>query len=244
MDLLSGIKSSPKRMLVVVAHPGEEVNPLGALIDRYAKYAILVGLICATKGTDDGQLARVREVELRRASRSISVSQVYLWSMKPPLAQVQEELTKRISQIVRLLQPQVVVSLSPSADADVNAVARAAAAAVTAAADERRFPDQIAGGLPTYQVKKLYYFTTPMPSEPDASDYYPPTTVIQTGRSVQAQRGAWAEYHSLAAHTSAFEQEVTQQDGKAYLHLLQGKPSRRAGQPFEEDLFAGIRVES
>lgn len=231
-------------MLVVVAKPGDEVNPMGALIDRYAKYAILVGLICATKGTDDAPLARAREVELRRASRSISVSQVYLWSMKPPLASVQDELTKRITQIVRLLQPQVVISLSPSADAEITAVARAVAAAVPAAADERRYPDQIAAGLPTYQASKLYYFTTPTPADPDAADYYPPTTVIQTARSVAAQRGAWAEYHSLAASTTAFEQEVAQQAGKAYLHLLQGTPSRRTGQPFEEDLFAGIRVES
>ena len=245
MDLLSGIQSSPKRMLVVIAHPGEETFPLGALIDRYSKYAVLVGLICVTKGGGDPQTARVREAELRKATRTIGVSQLYLWSFKSPLASTeQNELTGRVVQIIRLLQPQVVIALSPGTDGDVTTVARITASAVPAAADEHRYPNQLANGLPLHQVKKLYYLTAPLPPS-DASaqaDYYPPTTVIQVAHSLRAQRGAWAEYHSRAADNSAFEQSVAAQDGKAYLHLLQGVPSRRASQPFEEDLFAGINI--
>ncbi|PZS05320.1 MAG: hypothetical protein DLM69_01060 [Candidatus Chloroheliales bacterium] len=243
MDLLSGIQSSPKRMLVVVAHPGEETFPLGALIDRYSKYAVLVGLICLTRGTSDPQLARSRETELRKAARTIGVSQLYLWSFKSPLAEADNnELTARVVQIIRLLQPQVVVALSPGADADVTTVARVVASAVPAAADEHRFSEHLAKGLPLHQVKKLYYLTSPLPpDDAEAQDeYYPPTTVIQVAHSVRAQRGAWAEYLSRAADIPAFEQSLAEQAGKAYLHLLQGTPSRRAGQPFEEDLFAGV----
>ena len=61
--------------------------------------------------------------------------------------------------------------------------------------------------------------------------------------SVPAQRGAWQEYHSRAGDTAAFEQELASQAGVAYLHLLQGSPSRRPGHPFEEDLFAGINIQ-
>ncbi len=245
MDLLSGIQSSPKRMLAVVAHPGEETFPLGALIDRYSKYTVLVGLICVTKGIGDPQTDRAREAELRKAARTIGVSQLYLWSFKSPLLQVDNnELTARVVQIIRLLQPQVVISLSPTVDGDITTIARIAASAVPAAADAHRYPDQLAKGLPLHQVKKLYYLTAPMPPSDAAAqaDYYPPTTVIQVAHSVRAQRGAWAEYHSRAADSAAFEQSVAAQDGKAYLHLLQGVPSRRAGQPFEEDLFGGIKV--
>ncbi len=245
MDLLSGIQSSPKRMLVIVAHPGEETFPLGALIDRYSKYAVLVGLICVTKGAGAAQTLRAHEAELRKATRTIGVSQLYLWSFKSPLAAAESnELTGRVAQIIRLLQPQVVIALSPGADGDVTTVARIAASAVPAAADEHRYPEQLAKGLPLHQVKKLYYLTAPLPPiEADAqADYYPPTTVIQVAHSLRAQRGAWAEYHSRSADTPAFEQSVATQDGKAYLHLLQGVPSRRAGQPFEEDLFAGVQV--
>ncbi len=246
MDLLSGIQAAPKRMLAVVAHPGDETFPLGALIDRYSKYAVLVGLICMTKGSSDLAIARAREDELRKAGRDIGVGQMYLWSYKASqLANGnREEMTGRIVQIIRLLQPQVMVALSPGADSDTTALARIVAAAAPAAADEHHYPEHRAKGLPLHRPDKLYYLTSPTPpTDPDLqADYYPPTTVITIGRSVAAQRAAWARYQSRAAESAPFAQHLAAQGEQVYLHLLQGSPTRRPGHPFEEDLFAGVRT--
>ena len=76
------------RLLVVVAHPDDETFGCGSLLLRAAAEGVTTGVCCATRGeagetapgTDvpDGDLGRVRELELREAARRLHVAEVDL----------------------------------------------------------------------------------------------------------------------------------------------------------------------
>jgi len=248
MDPLSMIRTTGKRILVAVSHPGEEARDFGGLIDRYSKYAALVGLIVMTKGEASALPATTRQEESRQAIKLIGVSQSYFWSYKAGTlaAGDQNEMTQRVTQIIRLLIPQVVITYAPGSapDADNNALAKVVAAAVPAAADDRRYVEQLEKGLPIHQADKLYYLTSPAPPhDPEQqADWYPPTTVLNVARNLEAQRAAWCAHRSLSAGTADFEQQISTLEGKVYLHLAVGKPGRRPGEPFESDLFGGLNT--
>lgn len=248
MDPISMVRTTGKRMLVVVAHPGDEAFDFGGLIDRYSKYAALVGLIVMTKG-DIGDISPAeRQAEVRQAVKLIGVSQNYFWSYRAgALANADmNEMTGRVVQIIRLIAPQVVVSYAPSTapNPDNRTLAKVVAAAVPAAAEAARYPEHIQKGLPAHAADKLYYLTTATPpAEPEqVADWYPPTTVLNVARNLEAQRAAWRSYRSLQARTPQFDQQLEQLAGKLYLHLAVGKPGRRSGEPFESDLFGGINT--
>lgn len=248
MDPISMVRTTGKRLLIAVAHPGEEAFDFGGLIDRYSKYAALVGLIVMTKG-DVGDISMTeRQAEVRQAVKLIGVSQNYFWSYKAgTLAETDiNEMTMRVVQIIRLIAPQVVVSYAPGTapDADNRTLANVVAAAVPAAAEANRYPEHIQKGLPAHAADKLYYLTMPTPpTDPEqVADWYPPTTVLNVARNLDAQRAAWRSYRSLSQRTPQFEQQLEQLAGKLYLHLAVGKPGRRSGEPFESDLFGGINT--
>jgi len=69
---------------VVVAHPDDETLGLGAVLDRMAASGAAVHVLCYTRGgastlnENGADLRRVREQELRRASRELGVATVTL----------------------------------------------------------------------------------------------------------------------------------------------------------------------
>ncbi|HEU5110342.1 MAG TPA: PIG-L deacetylase family protein, partial [Micromonosporaceae bacterium] len=73
-----------RRLLAVVAHPDDESFALGALVDRLTSCGIPVTLLCFTHGEAstlhgrDGDLATVREAELRAAAAVLDVESVEL----------------------------------------------------------------------------------------------------------------------------------------------------------------------
>ncbi len=80
----AGMLPAWPRALVVVAHPDDETFGLGAVLDRMAASGAAVHVLCYTRGEastlneNGADLRRVREQELRRASRELGVATVTL----------------------------------------------------------------------------------------------------------------------------------------------------------------------
>jgi LmbE family N-acetylglucosaminyl deacetylase len=176
-----------RRMLLVLAHPDDESFGSGALIAKYVSEGVQVDLICATNG-DAGSIdpehldgyespAALRLAELECASQILGFSEVitlgyrdsgmmgaadndnsdslwYAWQNKP------EEVTRRVVEVIRKRQPQVVLTFNKYGGyghPDHIAIQQAATDAFYLAGD----PDYITDGQAPYAPQKLVYGSFP-----------------------------------------------------------------------------------
>jgi LmbE family N-acetylglucosaminyl deacetylase len=126
-----------RRLLAVFAHPDDESFGPGGTLAKYAAEGVAVHLICATRGEagDNGisdlgecaDLACRRERELRCAASVLGLRDVHLLGYRDsgmtgspanqhPRALVQadsELLAEQVSDIIRQLHPQVVLTFDP-----------------------------------------------------------------------------------------------------------------------------------
>ncbi len=177
-----------KRMLVALAHPDDESFGMAGTITRYVNEGVQVYLICATDGdlgTVDEEFvgqwqttAQVRMAELCCAAEALGLSHVYTLGYrdsgmagspenKHPSALAAadpDEVTCRITEIIREVRPQVVVTHDPYGGyghPDHIAMYGATTRAFHAASDPQQYPQQVEGGLGPYSPQKLYYSTFP-----------------------------------------------------------------------------------
>lgn len=177
-----------RRLLVVLAHPDDETFGCGGVLARYAAEGVRVSLICATRGeageirdpslATRGNLAQVRERELRAACEVLGVEDLYVFGYRDsgmkgapdnqhPEALCQarpSEVAGKIVEIIRSLGPQVVVTFDPTGGyghPDHIAIHNAAVEAFGAAGDASRFPEQLGDGLEPHRPRKLYYAAFP-----------------------------------------------------------------------------------
>ena len=163
--------SQPRRLMAVLAHPDDESLGVGALLATYAARGVETYVLTATRGErgrfftndqrpSDSEVGRVREAELRAASRVLGVQEVALLDyLDGELDRADpQEAVARIVAHLRRVRPQVVVTFDPFGaygHPDHVAICQLTTAAVFAAADSE-FPNDVE----PHRVSKLYYFVT------------------------------------------------------------------------------------
>lgn len=168
-----------RRLLISYAHPDDESFGLGGLIARYVAEGVDVYLICATNGecgtvapeylNGYDSIAALRLAELDCAADVLKLKQVYkfgyhdsgmmgsetsnnaacLWQAD------QTELTRRVVEVIREVQPQVVITFNRYGGyghPDHIAIQRATTMAFSAAGEA-----DYETGQPAYKPQKLYF---------------------------------------------------------------------------------------
>jgi N-acetylglucosamine malate deacetylase 2 len=152
----------PGTILLVFAHPDDESSSVGGTTAKYTERGISVDLICATGGEKGTRLdvppevdtATAREAGLRAAAGITGIRNIYLLGyIDGNLEEVDTgEIASRLLNIMREVQPEVVITFGPdgiSGHPDHKAISKAATLAFEMSAK--------AGNGP----RKLYYVTIP-----------------------------------------------------------------------------------
>jgi LmbE family N-acetylglucosaminyl deacetylase len=173
-----------RRLLLSYAHPDDEAFGSGGLISKYVAEGVDVYYLCATNG-DVGtmkpeflegynSIAERRLAELDCASQKLGFKQVFLLGYRDSgmmgsetsnapesLWQApQEEVTRRVVEVIREVQPQVVITFNKYGGyghPDHIAIQRATTDAFTKAGDA----SYSTGGQSPYAPQKLYYTSVP-----------------------------------------------------------------------------------
>jgi LmbE family N-acetylglucosaminyl deacetylase len=179
---------SNKRLLISYAHPDDESFGNGGLIAKYVAEGVEVYYICATNGElgtipeeMQGQYASVKELrlsELENANKVLRFNKIYLLDYKDSgmmgtegnqdpqslwynsqQADTFEALVNRVADIIREVQPQVILTFNRYGGyghPDHIAIQRATEVAFKRAGDSN-----YQSALPPYQPQKLYYSSLP-----------------------------------------------------------------------------------
>jgi N-acetyl-1-D-myo-inositol-2-amino-2-deoxy-alpha-D-glucopyranoside deacetylase len=176
-------------LMAVFAHPDDESFGIGGTLARYGSDPnVRVVLICATRGEageiSDPKLAslerlgQVREQELRCACRTLGVEELYFLDYRDsgmagtaenddPRALAQADFGEAVGKVVahiRREKPDVVVTFDENGGyghPDHIAIHHIAKAAFAAAAEPRRYEEQIEDSLQPHQASKLYFTAIP-----------------------------------------------------------------------------------
>jgi LmbE family N-acetylglucosaminyl deacetylase len=174
----------PRSLLAVFAHPDDEAFGSGGTLAYYAQQGVHITLVCATRG-EVGEIAdpalatpetlgEVREVELRNAAQVMGIADLRFLDYRDsgmvgtaenedPRAFVNipaETVVRQLAQIIRQVQPQVVVTFDPQGGyghPDHIAIHQHTVAAFHIAGDAAHYPD--AG--PAWQPARLFYSVFP-----------------------------------------------------------------------------------
>lgn len=180
------MSNNGKRLLVSLAHPDDESFGMGGTIARYVNEGVEAYLICATNGdvgTADPEflkhyrsMADLRLAELDCAAQTLRLKEVFKLGYRDSgvqgspdnthpdcLAQADlDDVTRRVTEIIRRVQPQVVVTFDPFGGyghPDHIMMHRATTRAFEAASDPSCYPEQVEAALPLHRPHKLYYRT-------------------------------------------------------------------------------------
>ena len=168
-------------LLYVGAHPDDESGVTATFAREVLDGGAKAGIVLITRGEGGGNaigrelgpsLGILREAEIRRSAAEYGVDLVYFLDKTDFFYTLSDKATYdvwghedtlgRVVRLVRLLRPDVIVSMwpGPGTHGHHQAAARLATEAFTAAADPGRFPEQIGDEfLRTWQPAKLYYNT-------------------------------------------------------------------------------------
>lgn len=174
------------RLLVAYAHPDDESFGNAGTIIAASRRGVAVHYACATRGEAGtvapeqlagyADTAALRTSEMESAARALDLSSLHFLGYRDsgmqgapendhPDALFQAplpEVTGKVVALIRLLQPQVVLTFGPYGGyghPDHIAIHHATLAAFAQAADPAAFPEQRAAGLAPWQAQKLYYPT-------------------------------------------------------------------------------------
>lgn len=180
------MSESQRRMLIALAHPDDESFGMAGTIARYTQEGSDVYLICSTNG-DVGSadehfmqghdtMASLRLKELSCAAEVLGLKRLITFGYRDSgmqgsadnehpdclVAAPLDEVVCRVTELIRELRPQVVVTFDPYGGyghPDHIVMHKATLKAFHIAADPEQYPDQIQRGLMPYQPQKLYYMT-------------------------------------------------------------------------------------
>lgn len=168
--------------MAVLAHPDDETFGIGGTLALYARQGVSVHLVCATLGEAGSvskekmrgyaTIAELREAELRCAAAHLGLTSVHLLGYRDSgmpgtednqhphalMAASLDEVTARITHLIRGLRPQVVVTFDPIGGyrhPDHITIHRATVEAFKAAPDPNHYLD----GLPPFRPQRLYLST-------------------------------------------------------------------------------------
>ncbi len=152
----------PGPLLLVFAHPDDEISSVAGTTAKYTQRGISVDLICATRGEKGTRLdvppdvdtATAREAGLRIAAGITGIRDIYLLGyMDGDLEKADAvEVANRVMKIMQKVQPEVVITFGPdgiSGHPDHKAISKATTVAFEMLTES--------GGGP----RKLYYVTIP-----------------------------------------------------------------------------------
>lgn len=174
-------------LMFVGAHPDDETG-IAAVLARYAGQGKAVASIYCTRGEGGGNmvgtqagpsLGILRERELRDCLDILGVRHVYFLdeedffyteSLTATLEKWgREDILGKLVRVVRSLRPDVIITMNPAPNPGQHGHHQAAGILATeafvAAADPKRFPEQLSHeGLEVWQVRKLYYSSSAEPN--------------------------------------------------------------------------------
>lgn len=263
-------------LMGVFAHPDDESFLAAIALCRCGTAGVRTTLVCATRGEEGkvgdppvctrGEIAAVRELELRGAAEILGVSAVSFLDYRDKQldAAPPADAVGRIVAAIRRERPQVLLTFDPgggpSRHPDHAAISRFAAAAYREAGDPAAYPEQRAAGLEPWAPQRLYYCILAPEIvrriRPDNRGEYPVTTVIDgpeyVDRKVTALQAHRTQHLSIDRVFDGFSPWAREQIAREYFYLAQsrlvgaGQAAGREGPanvplgPVEEDLFAGI----
>jgi LmbE family N-acetylglucosaminyl deacetylase len=110
----------PKQMLVILAHPDDESFTAGGTLAKYARQAVQVVLLCATRGeagiagVKPEAAGKIREGELRKAAEQLGIEVHFLGCHDGELSHCRMEmLAESMAWWMDLIQPQVIITFGP-----------------------------------------------------------------------------------------------------------------------------------
>jgi LmbE family N-acetylglucosaminyl deacetylase len=175
-NLTAPLFGSRPGLLGIFAHPDDESFGMAGTLARAILRGHPAAILCATRG-EEGQIAdpamampqtlgQVRERELRAACAAVGIQDVFFMDyVDGHVDQARrEEAVGRIVFHLRRLKPAVVATFTANGGyghVDHMAVHRYTLAAVAAAANPAWYPEQLAAGLQTHRVSKVYYTAFP-----------------------------------------------------------------------------------
>jgi LmbE family N-acetylglucosaminyl deacetylase len=272
----------PETLLAVFAHPDDESFGPGGALAKYGAEGIAVHLICATRG-EAGEsntpelgedLARQREQELRCAASILGLTEVHLLGYRDsgmagssdnqhPRALVQADpdvLTEQVADLMRRLQPQVVITFDPFGGyghPDHIAAHRATVVAFERLSEDER-PQKLY--YTTFSRTLLRWLVRLMPllgMDPEAigknrdinlraalEHRLPVTTRVDVGAYDDIkQRAAACHTSQLSGPASLWERlpRWLARRWRSTETFYRAAPPFRQGERVERDLFAGIK---
>ncbi len=168
-------------LLYIGAHPDDESGVTATFAREVLDGGARAGIVLITRGEGGGNaigrelgpsLGILREAEIRRSAAEYGVDLVYFLDKTDFFYTLSDKATYdvwgyedtlgKVVRLVRLLRPDVIVTMwpGPGTHGHHQAAARLATEAFTAAAEPEQFPEQINDEfLRTWQPIKLYYNT-------------------------------------------------------------------------------------
>lgn len=243
-----------KRMLVVTAHPDDEVGGFGGTLLKYREQGVETYVVCLTAGEaathrghakNNDELAEIRRAEFAAACNVLRISNAWVLEYKDGALdrencyRVVADLVKRIREI----RPQVLLTFGAEGGAtghpDHSMASICATLAFHWAGRTNRFADQFWSELKEHRTQKLYYQTTNI-LIPDRQPVAPaPTTCEINVRGYLEQKiRAFRQHCSQEPLFENFEGYLRKSADSENFHLAAtDKPQKSE---METDLFNGV----
>jgi LmbE family N-acetylglucosaminyl deacetylase len=242
------------KLLVITAHPDDEVGSFGGTLLKCAKRGVETHVICLTSGKaashrggaqSNQELGAMRRAEFAEACRMLNVTQAEILDYpdggldRTSLLEVVGALTHRVREIC----PQVVATMGPeggiTAHPDHSMAGIFATMAFHWAGRTNRYPEQLASGLEPHRAQKLYYATNAFTLADRQPIALPPITcVIDVGDVVENKIEAFAAHVSQRPLLPMVNNVLRQRGQKERFHLV-AAINPLVGKS-ESDLFEGV----
>ncbi len=242
-----------RRMLVVTAHPDDEVGGFGGTLLKYRSQGVETYVVCLAAGEagthrghakSDEELAEIRRAEFAAACNVLKLTQGWVLDHKDG-ALDRENCYRLVGELVRHLRelrPHVVLTFGPegavTGHPDHSMVSVFTTLAFQWAGRKNRYADQLWNGLEPFRAQKLYYQATAylIPERPPISPS-PITCEIDIAAQIEQKLRAFKQHHSQAPLFETFETYARLRLKESF-HLAATDTPRRM--EMETDLFHGV----
>lgn len=243
-----------RRILVITAHPDDEVGGFGGSLLKYRAEGVETYVICLTAGEaathrgharSDEELGELRRAEFAASCNVLRISHGWVLEYKDGALdrencyRVAGDLVKRIREI----RPQVLLTYGPDGSVtghpDHSMVSMFSSLAFHWAGRGNRFADQFWSELKQHRVQKLYYQTGTftLPDRPPVA-HSPVSCEIEVRKHLEDKIRAFRQHTSQEPLFDMFEGYLRKRPDLETFHLAASvKPLRAA---IETDLFEGI----